>query len=395
MIREDHKSISFPVMRVQQPIGDFFIGSIPARDLFDIAYFDIRKLVHEDGIDDYLGIQRELSRSRLREIRQYVKGPDATFPTAVILSIPDECASLRPIDCEGAAAELFFELTLANAPDLEDDNGQPILYKQIARVIDGQHRIAGLEKYHGPAFEINVAIFIGLDISDQANVFATVNLAQTKVNKSLVYDLLALSKARTPERVCHNVAVVLDKLEGSPFFKRIKRLGKATEGRLNETLSQATVVQGILQHICKNRDQIMEDRNIGKINGKWMKPGREEADRTVLRLHFVEGRDEDIVDLLWNYFSAVAQRWPDAWNASGRGRMLNKTNGYNALMRFFGPAYRDLAGPGEMISQAKFYTLFNRVKLDDDDFTPDRFLPGSTGATELYRLLLEQSGVKA
>lgn len=394
MIQEDYRAISFPVMKMTQPIGEFFIGSIKAKDLFDIAYFDIRKLMQEDGIDNYLGIQREVSASRLAEIKKYVDGPDATFPTAVILAVPEECVSLTSANCEPNLGERIFEMTLSNLPERDDVDGQVILYRQIARVIDGQHRIAALEGYSGPEFEINVAVFVGLDIADQANIFATVNLAQTKVNKSLVYDLLALSKARTPERVCHNVVVALDKMDGSPFFKRIKRLGKATDGRFNETLSQATVVQGILQHICKNRMHVLEDRNIGKTTGKWPKPSRDEADKLVLRLFFVEERDEDIVDLIWNYFSAVSKRWPEAWGSGGKGFILNKTNGFNGLMRFFGSAYRHLANPGELVSEEQFSKIFQQVDILDMEFTSEKFLPGSTGARQLFQALCERASVE-
>ena len=84
------------------------------------------------------------------------------------------------------------------------------------------------------SFEVNVAIFIGVDIADQAAIFSTVNLAQTKVNRSLVYDLFEYSKTRSPEKTCHDVAVLLDRVPESPFFEKIKRLGVATEGRFGE-----------------------------------------------------------------------------------------------------------------------------------------------------------------
>jgi len=167
MISEDHKEIVFPVIRVRQRIGDFFIGSIPSRQLFEIAYFDIRQIVHEDGIDSYLGIQRVLSKQRVKEISQHARGMDATFPTAVILAVPEQCVELVPTP---AGQETIFKMTLRNIPETENP-GDVILYRQIARVIDGQHRIAGLEDYSGPTFELNVSIFIGADISDQASIF--------------------------------------------------------------------------------------------------------------------------------------------------------------------------------------------------------------------------------
>ena len=97
-------------------------------------------------------------------------------------------------------------------------------------------------------------------------LFSIVNLAQTKVNRSLVYDLFSLARSRSPEKTCHEVVVALDKMDESPFHHRIKRLGVATEGRFGETLSQATVVKGILPYITNDP---LADRDIGKRFGFW------------------------------------------------------------------------------------------------------------------------------
>ena len=389
MSLEDHKQVRLPVIRVCQPIGEFYIGSMPSRELFEIAYFDIRHIVHEDGLDNYLGIQRQIVPRRVKEIKAYARGMDATFPTAVILAVPEQCVELAP---EPEGQDKFFLMTLRNIPDA-DDPEDVILYRQIARVIDGQHRIAGLEDYSGPQFELNVSIFVGADISNQASIFSTVNLAQTKVNRSLVYDLFALSKTHSPERTCHKITVALDQTEGSPFFKKIKRLGTATEGRFGETLSQATVVNGILQYISKDRLQLLQDRDIGRRGGKWPRVDPQTARQLILRPFFVDGRDTDIANLIWNYFAAVSERWSLAWNSGGTGLILNKTNGYNALMRFFRPAYLNFADPNQMVTKEKFRELFDRVSLKDGDFDRTRFLPGSSGATELYRILMRESGL--
>src|SRR5690348_783711 len=94
-VREDPRSITLPVLKVEQPIGIFFVGSIRAKDLVEIADFDIRKLTKEEGIDSYLGIQRELDPKRVQEIRLYVRGPDATFPTSVVLAVPEACVTVE------------------------------------------------------------------------------------------------------------------------------------------------------------------------------------------------------------------------------------------------------------------------------------------------------------
>ena len=100
------------------------------------------------------------------------------------------------------------ELTLSNYEDPENSN-KDIIYAQIAKVIDGQHRIEGLKNYKGPNFEVNVSIFVEIDVAEEAYIFSTVNLAQTKVSKSLAYDLFDLARSRSPQKLCHNIAVAL------------------------------------------------------------------------------------------------------------------------------------------------------------------------------------------
>lgn len=391
MIREDPKSITISALRIRQPIGDIYVGSIPAKVLTEITDFDIRSLVTERGIDSYIGVQRELDDKRVKEIHQYVSGPDATFPTAVVLAIPERCITITiPYEAD----ECFVRMTLSNYLLVEDNQDDVVLYRDIARVIDGQHRIKGLEGYDGPEFDVNVSIFVDIDIADQASIFSTVNLAQTKVNRSLVYDLFELSKSRSPEKTCHSVVITLENTETSPLYRKIKRLGKTTPGRYTETLSQATVVAGLLQFICKDKVQIIRDRQIGRRGGVFPPADSGDAERLILRPFFIENRDVDLTNLIWNYFEAVSQRWPIAWESNSVGSMLNRTNGYDGLMRFFRYAYRYIAAPGRPVSTEQFKALFDKCSLRDADFNPQRFVPGSSGSSALATTLLEQSGIQ-
>ncbi len=390
MVTESPRSVVISALRIRQPIGDIYVGSIPAKTLVEITDFDIRQLVSERGIDSYLGIQRDLDPKRVKEIAQYVKGTDATFPTAVVLAVPEKCVT---IESPCSADDRFVRMTLSNYPQGEDDAEEAVFYRHIARVIDGQHRIRGLEGYAGADFDVNVSIFIDADIADQASIFATVNLAQTKVSKSLVYDLFELSKSRSPEKTCHSVVVALESTKGSPLYRKIKRLGKATPGRYSETLSQATVVAGVLQYICKDKIQIIQDRQIGRRGGTFPPAQAGDANKLVLRPFFTEGRDADLTNLLWNFFEAVQERWPDAWDANANGYMLNRTNGFDGLMRYFRHAYRYIATPGKVATASQFKALLDKSKLKDDDFNPQNFVPGSSGASALARRLIEETGV--
>ena len=387
MSRETEREVNFPVMRVSQPIGDFYVGKMQARDLVDISWFDVRRLVGDSELDQYLGIQRRLSVERVREIGKYVGLSDATFPTAVILAVEGRYTELRSVDTS-QSPETFFRMTLRNRPgDL--DNDETVLFRGIARVLDGQHRIAGLKEssLELDSFEVNVCVFVDADIADQASIFATVNLAQTKVNRSLVYDLLSYSTSRSPERSCHTVAITLDRLESSPFYRRIKRLGVSTEGRFGEVLTQATVVRAILPYVSND---VLKDRDIGKRVGRWLREDKYDRERLMFREWFVGERDDEIAKQIMHYFEAVRRRWPEAWENIDRGNMLPRTNGFRAFMSFLRPAYNALRQE-EFVKMARFLELFQSVELDDGDFNTQRYIPGSTGERALFRELMAQT----
>jgi len=369
-------SITLPCIRVSQPIGDFYVASIDSALLREITYSDVRQLRGGREMDEYLGIQREVNPKRVKEIGKYVNTVDACFPTAVILAIPGVCATYD---------DSKKSLTLTNV--LDGDN--PIDRTQIARVLDGQHRIEGLQHLHSghPPFEVNVSIFIEMDIESQAYIFSVVNLGQTKVIKSLVYDLFEYSKSRSPQKTAHTIAVALDRADTSPFNRRIKRLGVATQGRFTETLTQATFVESLLRYLSSDPTT---DRDLYLRNSKPVRADAEEQRKLIFRNMFIDERDMDIADILFNYFSAVHERWPKAWVGLGDGAVLNKTNGFRALMRLLRHAYLHFAAPGEMVTKDQFLAIFRRAKLQDDEITTETFKPGTSGETLLYHTLLAE-----
>jgi DGQHR domain-containing protein len=384
-LKEDRRSITLPVLKATQPIGDFYIGRIDSKTLCEVTEFDIRQLVRENEIESYLGIQRRLDPKRVAEITEYVRTTDACFPTAVILAVPAACASYTPRD------EQFGHLTLSNVPDPEEGQ-EPVLFKDIARVLDGQHRIEGLRGFSGRTFEVNVCVFVDLDIAEQAYIFATVNLAQTKVNKSLVYDLFDLAKLRSPQKVCHNIAVALDGTEKSPLYQRIKRLGVATEGRYGETITQANFVESLMKYISKNP---LRDREIYKSGGTPPKASVDELKTLIFRNMMIEERDMEIADVIWNYFDAVRQRWPEYWDNFAQGQMLNKANGFRALMKFLRDAYLFVATePGAVPKTSDFSEkIFSRIQTPAGGFDVREFKPGTGGETALWRFLKDNSAI--
>ena len=130
-------SIKIKCLEVTQPINTFYIGKIDWQDLLNIARKDIERIRQEGegSLDGYLGIQRELSKSRLNEIAEYVNFDDATFPNSIVLSI--DSISYDEKNDEVIQNILSFK---DNVLELKND-------ARIVKIIDGQHRVFGLQTY--------------------------------------------------------------------------------------------------------------------------------------------------------------------------------------------------------------------------------------------------------
>ncbi len=388
---------------VQQPIGAFYIGAMNAKDLVAISWTDVRRIAGgeaatEDGTGDvapkigllqypeveieesdqelfpiedqsfeqFLGIQRQLNKSRVAEIQQYVSNVDATFPTSVLLAISSDHAHF----------------------DEPTSTLSIVQHSKVAKVIDGQHRIAGLDGHMDSPFQVNVAIFIDMDIQDQAMVFATINLKQTKVNKSLAYDLYEFTTSRSPQRTCHDIARLLNYRESSPFKGKLKMLGVGLWP--TETITQATFVDRLLRLVSKNP---MEDRDLIKRKKRLKMAEHTDANRRIFRNLFIKGHDEIIAGIVWQFFAAVSTIWPNSWHNVEPGNILNRTTGFGALMRFMRVAYVSMEAPDQLVTADRYADLLQEVGLDDGSFSPTTYLPGSSGEKALFDTLVRGSGL--
>ena len=369
-----------PALPVKQPIGEFYVGVISHEDLIQVSFADMRRI--ENALDRYVGIQRKLSPPRVKEISQFVNSIDATFPTSIVLSVPASCATYD---------ETEKKLTLTEGKD--ESTGESIQFFEIAKILDGQHRIEGLKNFSGEAFHLPVSIFVEADIADEAYVFATVNLSQTKVNRSLVYDLLDYSKARSPQRSTHDISVALDKHSSSPFENMIKRLGSATPGRTGETLTQATFVTALLPFI--SNDPLTDRERLAR--GKSVQIDDASYPQTPFRWLWVKERDTEIAKILIEYFSAVAERWPGSWASRDKGNILPRTNGFRAFMRFLKNVYLNqypmIPKSDPVIPRSQIMEILERVDLADGDFNTTKFPPGSSGEKLLYDYLRNASKI--
>lgn len=376
----ENKFIEIDCIEINQPINTFYIGKIKWQDLLKIADRDIERIRKEgEGDEDgYFGIQRELSKNRLKEIAEYVSFNDATFPNSIVLSIDS-------IEFNETTEEV-----IPNIISFENNKLRLRENGQIAKIIDGQHRVFGIEKYakDNPLFadelifDLIVTIFIDIDEEYQSSIFATINKAQTKVNKSLVYDLYSLAKTRSPQRTVHNIVKLLNEDKDSPFHYLIKRLGKAEFK--SETIAQATFADSIIRYISANpssdRNELRKGKKLKLVEGN-------EEKKYFLRNWFIHEDDEvKIAKLIWNYFEAISQKWKLAWGNTDY--ILTKSTGIIAFMRFL----KDIVsyyGLNKVISLDEFKSILENIKLNDGDFTNDKYKAGGVGQSDLYQDLIK------
>lgn len=369
-----NRILEIPAVLLHQPIGDFYVGGIDGADLVTISKADLRRM--EETEDRYVGIQRKLSDSRVKEIARFVNSVDATFPTSVVLSVQSSCIEF---DEKRSRLRLF--------AGVDDATGEAINFEDIARILDGQHRVEGLKSMNEEQapFQIPVSIFVDADLADQAYIFATVNLAQTKVNKSLVYDLLDYAKAPSPQQAAHEITLALDQFPASPLHQMIKRLGTATPGRSRpETLAQATVVNALLPFLSTDP----EDDRYKLARKKRIKFAPSEYRATPFRSLWLEKQEALITQILIEYFAAIQARWPDAWNSTEKGGIINRTNGFRAFMKLLKNIYLDQRPDGNgdepVVAKGVFLRYLKKVDLEDSEFNSNEFLPGSSGESKLY-----------
>ncbi|MCI6272455.1 MAG: DGQHR domain-containing protein [Erysipelotrichaceae bacterium] len=345
------------VIEITQPIGTFYVGKMNSKDLVNCFY--VRSRNDEDGI------QRLTSIRRVNEIESYCKDPDAAFPTPIILSV--DSSKIKKFD--------YSENSIISTVSYENS-------KEIFEIIDGQHRVKGIKQAQNSFdFECELLVVLMFDLTEEekAYIFSTINSNQAKVNKSLIYDLFELSTERSPLKTCHYIARIMNSKEYSPFYQRLKMLGKK-ESEFS-TLSQGTFVNGLVKLISSN-----PQRDMIRIKNGEKLPNED----LVFRSLFVNEQDDIILKIIKNYFGAVKEIFNDEWNSSKY--ILTKTTGYFGLIDSFSYFYNIGIKEGKL-NQEFFEEIFKKIKIEFNkngiQFMSNEFSSGVIGQKKLKDALIK------
>lgn len=289
--------ITLDYIEIKQPIGTFYLCSISARRLLKMV--DVRPRSKQGD-----GVQRDPSEVRIKKIGEYCSDPDAIFPTPIVVSLD------------------------SNAGVYIDEEKRKIIVKNentiVGDVIDGQHRLWGIGRSDNiDAFTLPVVLMFDLTTEQKAYVFSTINSNQVKVSPSLIYELFDVAEERSPHKTVHQIARMMNNAEDSPFYNRLKMLGKKEANQDKATLSQGTFAKSLLKLISRNPD------------GDALRIKRREVlmrdEKCPLREYFIAGKDEVITKILMNCYGALKDVFPDEWKAP-KTNILWKTTGFSAVI---------------------------------------------------------------
>ncbi len=334
-------------IKIDQKERPILIFSLPANDLRALAYYNQRELDRKDGI------QREFNQQRSKEIADYLEEDDAVLANNIIINLELEKNGLTFEDIYDEAKKELKIGILINKSKKD--------HKKTAFVIDGQHRLRAFELSHQNTFPLVVSAMMDLSLAEIAEIFVKINYYQKPVNKSLVFDLLGISKKMFPNYfILHNVVEKLNDDMASPFYGNVKMLGTG-----KGYVSQASLISAIEKYKIRE--------SLKSIN--------------------IKPTEDVLYNLIWNYFEAVKSSFPEFW---GEKKILSKNIGIRAMFKVMDFILKETSMKKQEFSPHTISEYLN--KIDQNIFTnPDSTaFGGEKGVKHLSDKILAclQGGVR-
>ncbi|MBI3245424.1 MAG: DGQHR domain-containing protein [Deltaproteobacteria bacterium] len=331
--------LTLPAIKVTQPLGEFFVVALDATTLLQVTFLDptrIEKVDTKAFWYSLLGAQRQSSPRRAKQIGKYIDTEEAAFPNSIILAAnyindgelqEDETKRWRV----ESVNDSLFQLVIPSD-------------SKMASIVDGQHRLLGFD-YCDPkrkTMELLCAVYIDLPHSYQAYLFATININQRKVDKSLAYDQFGYNlddedrDGWSPDKLAVAFTRKFNLDPESPFHRRIKVAPMNAEllfptGELPDwQVSTACMVEGIAKLISQNpkadRD-LLHKTAVGSRSRSSLP-----KDSSPLRELYLGNQDDEISRLITIFFETVRKH---LWNNASPRAYIRKTIGIQALFDVF------------------------------------------------------------
>ena len=363
--------IQFPyrtkALRIRQELAECWVAALPAALLLDVCFSDRLTADHTgDPAKPYVlgGMQREQREKRLQEIGDYIDRDDSAFPNSIILAANSRASDGLTEDEPDDQADEDIEEGVTPPPsgvdrrwriEVAEDGCHELVIPtgdKLAAVVDGQHRLFGFAKATVTkrlAMDLICAIYIDLPKPYQAQVFATINSNQKRVDKSLTYEMFGYniddedSSFWSPDKLAVFLTRRLGSDADSPLRGKIiiapkkdSELAALTAGE-GWKVSTAVVVEGITRLISSNPKSDSNDlQTPSKVQRAALASGRK--DRSPLRQAYLDNQDVVIFTMVLNYLKACQDLF---WKDPAQNSFIFKTVGVQALFDILRKLSRD------------------------------------------------------
>ncbi len=152
-------------IKFKQGKYEYYLTSMTSSELFSVSFISRKSENKEEGF------QRLLNKARARLITKYYEDGGA-IPSPIITSLKK--------------GESF---SYSNNTSTLKMN----LHETSLMVLDGQHRLYGMNDLKVP-IDVPVAIFVGLDLDEEARLFIDINTNQKGVPSALLLDIKSIAK---------------------------------------------------------------------------------------------------------------------------------------------------------------------------------------------------------
>lgn len=372
------------ILEVKQPLGVFYITKINASTLLKIVEADPYQAM-PDGT--FTGIQRINRKERLKEISMYLLGTESAMPNSIIIA--------------GNTKSLDDHLTWRLENDGE--NKYLIIPELIINgtIIDGQHRLKAFELIpieNQNEYELLCSIYIDLPDPYQAYLFATININQKSVDRSLAYQLYGYNLddenniSWSPEKLAVYLTRKLNFDKDSIFYNHIlvaaqndEILFEVSPKQQEWYVSTASIVDGILLLISSNPKK---DRDLlQQMPIEIRKRALLGKDKSPLREYYIQRNDKLIYLIVTNFFKASfgTLYFKDSY--------LFKTVGIQAQFGLLKVILEKNLSRDKDISVAYYSNILTSCK--NIDFNDNFFTASGLGKSHIYNSLLLRLGYKS
>lgn len=312
--------------------------------------------------------QRLENSAKLNSIARYVTDEKyPLFPNSIIATcdlantVYQDDGSILVDENSLDTVKNVIELEGSDSPRsvLSNENGHYILYTPNCAdsliVIDGQHRIKGLQKAGSSInekYDLLISFLIGYGRSLVANQFYTINYTQKPVNKSILYQLMGqFSTDLNTKTYLHGIVRMLNEVDKSALFNRIKMLGVKPKSYSDKekdlmTVSQAFVIDYLAPTLGK------------RITRSDYQP--------VFRYYYDNEMKMDVAKFIFEYINAIKIKFHAAWSTPS-DNIVSKSLSLGAFMKLLQLFYVRLfiSESGKDPNFIKGYTAQDMQKLFD------------------------------